>query len=138
MKKKIFIVGLLSFLIIIISSIFIIFFSNRYNLVCTRDYYGYKQKFYILFDFFGKLENQVVKELVYFDTNEEAKNYKEDLINNYNYEKENIKLEENVITLYEYDIGIIQEDDSNKKNKKIKGVKKVYEEYGFTCKEVKK
>lgn len=134
MKKKIIIVSSV-ILFIVISLLLIISYLNRYNLVCTRELVDETQNFYISFNFFGNLEDQVLESQLYFDTNDEAKNYYSNLIKNNEVSKENIKIENTTITLYEYGIGIIQDNISSKK---INEVKKIYEEHGYTCKEVKK
>lgn len=134
MRKKL-LITILVVLIISISTVLTIFYLNRYNLVCTRELVLEKQNFNISFNFFGNLKNQVLERILYFETNEEAKEYYNDLIKNYNIEKDNIMIEDKIITIYEYDVGIIQDDVSKEK---IKSVKKIYKEHGFTCKEVKK
>lgn len=134
MKKKI-IILILSVLFISIGIFFYIFYSNRYNLICTRNLVSEKQNFYVYFDFFGKLNEQTLESILYFDSADEAESYKKNLLDSDFIKKENIKTDGSNITLYEYGIGIIQDDVSNKK---IKEVKKIYEDHGFNCKEVKK
>lgn len=135
MKKKKNILIFMSVILIPIGVFIAIFLINNKNLVCTRENIYEKETFYLSFNFFGNLKSELYENSLYYENEKDAKKYYNDMIKEKDLWGNKIEINGKIITVFSNDRGVVIDKDESKY---ITNIKRIYQEQGYSCKEVKK
>lgn len=128
MKKKIIII--FSIIVLIAGILFLTLTLSNYRYKCTRMNVVDEEIFYLKFNIFGKFKNLKYENILYFDTEKEAREYYE--VEKKRFSEDEIVLENKKVIYYSDDYYMTNEEVENKEV-----AKKTFEGNGYTCEKIK-